>query len=71
MEAYQVEREVAANGTLHFDALPFRKGELVEVIILARKGKVCKSASSPLCGKVIEYIDPTEPVAQDDWELLS
>ena len=26
--------------------------------------------SSPLRGKVIEYLDPTEPVAQEDWELL-
>ena len=70
MEAYQVEKEVAANGILHLNALPFREGELVEVIVLARKGKVPKSAFSPLRGKVIEYIDPTEPVAQGDWEIL-
>ena len=25
---------------------------------------------SPLRGKVIEYLDPTEPVAEEDWELL-
>ena len=25
---------------------------------------------SPLRGKVIEYLDPTEPVAIEDWELL-
>ena len=70
MEAYRVEKRVATNGVLQLNALPFREGELVEVIVLGRKGEVWKAVPSPLRGKVIEYIDPTEPVAQDDWELL-
>lgn len=70
MEAYRVEKRVAVNGVMHLNALPFRKGELVEVIVLGRKEKVCKPTLSPLRGKVIEYIAPTEPIAQDDWELL-
>ena len=70
MEAYQVEKRVAANSILHLHALPFQEGELVEVIVFRRKSEVNKSISSPLRGKVIKYIDPTEPVAQDDWELL-
>ena len=69
MEAYQVEKRVAANSILHLYALPFQEGELVEIIVLRRKGEIRKSTSSPLRGKVIKYIDPTEPVAQDDWEL--
>ncbi|KAF0119594.1 MAG: hypothetical protein FD151_1949 [bacterium] len=70
MEAYRVEKRVVKNGVLQLNALPFQEGDLVEVIVLGRKGKVSKSTSSPLRGKVIEYIDPTGPVAQDDWELL-
>lgn len=71
MEAYQVEKRVEAHGVLHLNALPFREGKIVEVIVLAREGKVEESAvPSPLRGKVIEYIAPTEPVAQKDWELL-
>jgi hypothetical protein len=58
------------NGVLQLDALPFQEGDLVEVIVLGRNRKVSKSTSSTLRGKVIMYIDPTEPVAQDDWELL-
>ena len=68
MEAYRIEKEVAANGVLHLDALPFREGELVEVIVLPCREGTRKSASRFLRGKVIEYIAPTEPVAQDDWE---
>ena len=70
MEAYRVEKRVVKNGVLQLNALPFQEGDLVEVIVLGRKGKVSKSTSSPLRGKVIGYIDPTGPVAQDDWELL-
>ena len=70
MEAYRVEKRVATNGVLQLNALPFREGELVEVIVLGRKREVRKSVPSLLRGKVIEYIDPTESVAQDDWELL-
>ncbi|MCL0059454.1 hypothetical protein M1O20_03040 [Dehalococcoidia bacterium] len=70
MEAYRVKKKVAANGVLRLNALPFQEGELVEVIVLARKEKVYKPTPSPLRGKVIEYIDPTEPVARDDWEVL-
>lgn len=71
MRAYRVEKKVAANGELYLNALPFQKGDLVEVIILTCEEKVHKLASISLRGKVIEYIDPTEPVAQNDWELLS
>ncbi|MFZ2634650.1 MAG: hypothetical protein WA081_05620 [Desulfosalsimonadaceae bacterium] len=70
MEAYRIEKRVVKNGVLRLDALPFKEGELVEVIVLGRKKKTTKPTSSPLRGKVIEYIDPTEPVAQDDWDLL-
>jgi hypothetical protein len=70
MEAYRIEKKIAANGILNLEALPFREGELVEVIVLRREERKRKSASLSLRGKVIEYIAPTEPVAQDDWEVL-
>jgi hypothetical protein len=70
MEAYRIEKRVVRNGVLQLDALPFQEGDLVEVIVLGRNRKVSKSTSTTLRGKVIKYIDPTEPVAQDDWELL-
>jgi len=70
MEAYRIKKIVEANGALRLDALPFPEGELVEVIIIADDGKMRHSDHSPLRGKVIEYANPTEPVAEDDWELL-
>lgn len=70
MEAYRIEKRVVRNGVLQLDALPFQEGDLVEVIVFGRNRKVSKSTSSALRGKVIKYIGPTEPVAQDDWECF-
>jgi hypothetical protein len=39
MEAYRVEKRVSANGILHLEALPFREGEMVEVVILPIQNK--------------------------------
>jgi len=70
MEAYRVEKRVAANGALHLAGLPFGEGALVEVIVLPQERKAPKSARQFLRGKVVEYTAPTEPVALDDWEAL-
>ena len=70
MRAYRVEKKISPNGALQLDALPFHEGELVEVIVLAREEKPAQAAGSSLKGTVIEYINPTEPVAEEDWEAL-
>ena len=50
--------------------MPFRAGEVVEVIILSREDKLPEVHDFPLKGNVLRYEKPTEPVAQDDWEVL-
>ena len=66
MRAYRVEKVVSQDGVLELRALPFRAGEVVEVIILSREDKVRGAHEFPLQGKVLHYEKPTEPVAQDD-----
>lgn len=70
MKAYRVEKQIAADGELKLSALPFKEGDKVEVIILSYETSPHSVTPSPLRGKVIEYLDPTEPVAEEDWELL-
>jgi hypothetical protein len=70
MRAYRVEKTLSEDGVLELRALPFRAGETVKVIILSREGKVYEAQDFPLKGKVLRYEKPTEPVAQDDWEVL-
>jgi hypothetical protein len=70
MRAYRIEKTLSEDGVLELRALPFRAGEIVEVIILSREDKVGEARDFPLRGKVLRYEKPTEPVAQDDWEVL-
>ena len=70
MRAYRVEKVVSQNGILELHALPFREGEVVEVIILSREDKLAKTDRFSLKGKVLKYEKPTEPVAQEGWDVL-
>jgi hypothetical protein len=70
MRAYRIEKTLSEDGVLELRALPFRAGEIVEVIILSREDKVGEARDFPLRGKVLRYEKPTEPVAQEDWEVL-
>ena len=40
MRVYSVEKVISENRTMQLDALPFPPGELVDVIVLARKKSV-------------------------------
>ncbi len=70
MRAYRAEKIVSQDGVIELRAVPFRAGEVVEVIILSREDKMPAAHDFPLKGKVLRYEKPTEPVAQDDWEVL-
>ena len=70
MRAYRVETIVSQDGAFELHALPFRAGEVVEVIIRFREDTGHTAQDFPLRGKVLRYAMPIEPVAQDDWEVL-
>jgi hypothetical protein len=58
------------DGTLTLTDLPFHAGDAVEVIILPRQGKPAEQKNYPLRGTSIKYINPTDPVAEEDWAAL-
>jgi hypothetical protein len=70
MQAYRVETTLTQDGTLTLRNLPLQAGESVEVIILVRPSAVPGPQRYPLRGLPLRYIEPTEPVAQADWEAL-
>lgn len=71
MQAYRVEKVVSKNSALELKALPFKAGEVVEVIILPRNNKINEEDNIySLKGKVLKYENPTGSVAQDDWNVL-
>jgi hypothetical protein len=70
MQAYRIEVKVQQGGLLTLSNLPLQAGEEVEVIILVRPPKAKAKNLYPLRGLSLTYINPTEPVAQSDWEIL-
>ncbi len=67
MQAYRTETIIAQDGKLSIKELPFRKGEVVEVIVLSQKRKA-QSTPYPLRGKPFAYDQPFDSVAAEDWE---
>ena len=69
MFAHNIKTTINQDQTILLENLPFHYGENVEVIILARPPQETKKNRYPLRGTVVEYIDPTEPVAQNNWKF--
>lgn len=75
MRAYRIKKMVSDQGKIQLEALPFPSGEIVDVIVLTSAEQepdtlpTEKSWRTPtaLKGSVLDYIDPIEPVAQNDW----
>lgn len=70
MQAYRTETVVPQDGELHLQQLPFRPGELVEVIILSRRMEQTDAQPFALKDTVVKYDAPTDPVAIEDWTAL-
>jgi hypothetical protein len=70
MSVHRVETTINQNGTLTLTDLPFHAGDIVEVIILPRSQKTAEQNAYPLRGSMVEYINPTDSVAEEDWAVL-
>jgi len=70
MNAHRIETILNQDGTLNLVDLPFHAGDAVEVIILPRQQKSAAQKRYPLHGTRIEYINPTDPVAEEDWAAV-
>lgn len=64
MFPYVYETKTVENGKLVLQNLPFIDGDKVDIILLKHANK----NNYPLRGTNFKYIDPTEPVAENDWE---
>ncbi len=71
LQAHRVETTLTQNGTLTLEDLPFQAGEAVEVIVQTNHSPVPNQNRYPLRGTPVYYPDPTDPVAEQDWEALS
>ena len=74
MEAYKTAAKIGNQGQLRLSNLPFSAGEEVEVILLRLPEQARNRETAdryPLRGQPFRYDRPFDPVAEDDWEVLS
>lgn len=69
MKVYAYEHTMEKHGVLTLKNLPFNVGEKVEVIIIPRSKIKTDKNRYPFWGKPITYLNPTDPVAEADWEI--
>ena len=68
MQAYRVETTLPEDGTVTLRQLPFEAGESIEIIVLSHEDAATAPDRYPLRGTPVEYLEPTQPVACDDWD---
>jgi hypothetical protein len=71
MHAHRTKAIVAENGCLTVEKLPFPAGKSVEVIVFPVNDESPPEKRYPLRGTPLQFDDPTVPVAEADWEILS
>jgi hypothetical protein len=70
MQVYAYELTVGKKGTVIIKDLPINAGEKIEVIIIPRSSRQPDEKRYPFWGKPITYLNPTDSVAEADWEVL-
>jgi hypothetical protein len=70
VEAHWRETTVGEHGELVLDGLPFDPGQAVEVLVVSKGTGSTGAAGLSLRDSVLEFREPLEPVAGEDWEAL-
>lgn len=71
MSAYKTDAIIRDKGELHLSALPFEKGDRVEVTLVRRKSEKVETGCRPLRGQPLRYERPLDSVAEEDWDAQS
>jgi hypothetical protein len=66
--AHRIETVLTEDGKLSLDQLPFRAGQVVEIIVLPVNAPT--PPGQTIKGAVVRYDQPTDPVAEGDWGVL-
>jgi hypothetical protein len=70
VEAHWRETIVGERGELVLEGLPFDPGQVVEVLVVSKTAGSNAAAGPSLRHSVLEYREPLEPVAGEDWDAL-
>jgi hypothetical protein len=70
VQAHWRETTVGEHGELILNGLPFEPGQPVEVLVVSKSQGSATAGGRSLRGSVLEFREPLEPVAGDDWDAL-
>ena len=70
VQAFWRDTAAGAQGDLRLEGLPFEPGQPVEVLVISKTAGSAATAGRSLLDSVIEFRDPLEPVASEDWKAL-
>ena len=70
VQSHWGETIVGEHGEVILEGLPFEPGQRVEVLVISKAPGVAGTQQSNVRGSVIEYREPLQPVASEDWDAL-
>jgi hypothetical protein len=70
VEAHWRETTVGEHGELVLEGLPFEPGQPVEVLVVLKAAGSATAGVRSLRDSVLEFREPLEPVAGEDWDAL-
>jgi hypothetical protein len=69
MQALRLETTVNEDGTIHLRGLPWRAGEVVEVLLMTPTPVATGKSDRPLAGLPLRYERPLDPAVEPEaWE---
>jgi hypothetical protein len=70
VQAHWRETTVGEHGELVLEGLPFEPGQPVEVLVVSKTAGATPAGGRSLRDSVLEFHEPLEPVASEDWDAL-
>lgn len=70
VQAYRKDTAVGAHGDLRLEGLPFAPGQPVEVLVISKTPGSPTVGGRSLRDSVLDFREPFEPVAGEDWDAL-
>jgi len=70
MQTLHIEAICSETGVIILRDLPIEVGDAFEIVVIPRSPAPPTHNQFPLRGESAEYLQPFEPVADDDWEAV-
>ena len=70
VQAHWTETTVGKRGELVLEGVPFEPGQPVEVLVVSKAEGSTPAGGRSLRDSVVEFHEPLDPVASEDWDAL-